>query len=43
MALTDKCQGIWGRLFGHKFKITLGDRVFLIDCCARCGMRAGKS
>lgn len=32
-----ECQGIMGRIFGHKFKFGLGDFVYDSAFCRRCG------
>jgi hypothetical protein len=40
MSTTDdpvKCVGIWGRIFGHRFR----DRDYTFGWCQRCGMPAG--
>ena len=36
-----KCVGIFGKLFGHKFKYSLADMVYSSDYCSRCGIRKG--
>jgi hypothetical protein len=36
-----KCVGIWGRLFGHRFKTSTVDWVRFHDHCTRCGMPKG--
>lgn len=33
-----KCIGVFGKLFGHKFKKTVGDYVYSTDYCTRCGL-----
>ena len=36
-----KCIGVFGRLFGHKFKYQLGAYDYSSDVCTRCGMPKG--
>ena len=35
------CVGLLGRIFGHKFKMRLGDYEYSLNACKRCGMPFG--
>ncbi|CAO3886140.1 hypothetical protein [Achromobacter mucicolens] len=35
--MTDKCKGLFGRLFGHRLRIVVDDRgMYLHHACTRC-------
>jgi hypothetical protein len=34
-----RCIGLWGRLFGHRFKFRLAQTIYDSETCSRCGIR----
>ena len=34
-----KCIGLWGRIFGHRFNVPVGEYAYKTDFCGRCGLR----
>ena len=40
--MTNRCVGLLGRIFGHKFHQSTwdSDRIYYTDVCQRCGRKA---
>ncbi len=39
--MNQKCVGLFGWIFGHRFTKNVGNYQYSINYCGRCGMPAG--